>query len=368
MLQQAWQQIDAGLESGEAVLSSFAPDLNERFDFADGLIVLTNHRLISVEPSTGQATSPLVQSWPLAEVESLRAATGRVWGCSKPTGRRAGCWPTGITLRRGPPGHTAWSNGLPRIDAAKRAPTDDEEAERPAHEHEPRKSHASMHALFRLLPFAAARKGLILLGFLLTVATTVAALIPPYLTEPLVDNFLGPYAGERKAIDTEFNTQKAVITARAGAGESRQAKEQGNEELKQAVAKHQQALAELQANRREHFMAIRWYLVAFAVSAVLAWLLGWAQGVVMAYVSERISADLRNATYAHLNRLSLEFFGGRRTGDLIARLSTDTERLCSFLSDNLVDFATDVLMIIGTTIVLLTMDPMLALAAICRFR
>ena len=63
----------------------------------------------------------------------------------------------------------------------------------------------------------------------------------------------------------------------------------------------------------------------------------------MAYVSERISADLRNETYAHLNRLSLDFFGGRRTGDLIARLSTDTERLCSFLSDNLVDFATDVL-------------------------
>ena len=92
-------------------------------------------------------------------------------------------------------------------------------------------------------------------------------------------------------------------------------------------------------------MQIGWYLAAFAGAAVLAWLLGWAQGVVMAYVSERISADLRNATYAHLNQLSLEFFGGRRTGDLIARLSTDTERLCSYLSDNLVDFATDVLMI-----------------------
>ena len=87
----------------------------------------------------------------------------------------------------------------------------------------------------------------------------------------------------------------------------------------------------------------------------------------MAYVSERISADPRNEAYAHLNRLSLDFFGGRRTGDLIARLSTDTERLCSYLSDNLVDFATDVLMIIGTTIVLLTMDPTLAVAAVCPF-
>ena len=73
----------------------------------------------------------------------------------------------------------------------------------------------------------------------------------------------------------------------------------------------------------------------------------------MAWVSERISADLRNHTYAHLQRLSLEFFGGKRTGDLIARISTDTERICYFLSDNLVDFATDVLMIVGTCVILL---------------
>ena len=45
-----------------------------------------------------------------------------------------------------------------------------------------------------------------------------------------------------------------------------------------------------------------------------------------------ISADLRARTYAHLQRLSLEFFGGKRTGDLIARIGNDTERLCNFLS------------------------------------
>ena len=100
---------------------------------------------------------------------------------------------------------------------------------------------------------------------------------------------------------------------------------------------------------------------------VLTWLLTWGQGIVMAWASERISADLRNHTYAHLHRLSLEYFGGKRTGDLISRISTDTERICYFLSDNLVDFATDVLMIIGTPIVLLSVDPVLALAALLPF-
>src|SRR5580698_1177917 len=73
MHEQAWQKIDSELKPGESVLSSFAPDLNDRFDFADGLIVLTNQRLISVEPAVGQEASPRTLAWPLDEVVSLRA-------------------------------------------------------------------------------------------------------------------------------------------------------------------------------------------------------------------------------------------------------------------------------------------------------
>ena len=64
---------------------------------------------------------------------------------------------------------------------------------------------------------------------------------------------------------------------------------------------------------------ISWYLAGFLVAIVVSWSLSWARTYVMAWVSERIAADLRNRTYAHLQRLSLEFFGGKRTGDLISR-------------------------------------------------
>ncbi len=68
-----------------------------------------------------------------------------------------------------------------------------------------------------------------------------------------------------------------------------------------------------------------------------------------------------------MQRLSLEFFGGKRTGDLIARVGNDTERLCNFLSLNLIDFGTDILMIVMTAVILLSIDPLLALAALCPF-
>src|SRR5262249_19661995 len=100
---------------------------------------------------------------------------------------------------------------------------------------------------------------------------------------------------------------------------------------------------------------------------VFAWLLDWIRSYVSSWVGERISADLRNQTYTHLQTLSLEFFGGKRTGDLMSRISSDTDRLCNFLSTNLVDFATDILMIVMTATVLLLIDPWLALATLCPF-
>jgi ATP-binding cassette subfamily B protein len=109
------------------------------------------------------------------------------------------------------------------------------------------------------------------------------------------------------------------------------------------------------------------YLAGLGGAALLAWLLSWARSYVLAWVSERISADLRNHTYEHMQRLSLEFFGGKRTGDLMSRLSSDTDRICNFLSVSLLDFVTDVLMMVMTAAILLTIDPMLALVTLLPF-
>jgi ATP-binding cassette subfamily B protein len=156
---------------------------------------------------------------------------------------------------------------------------------------------------------------MLVLGFGLTLASTSAGLIPPYLTMPILDRVLIPH----------------------------------------------------QEGRPADFGLLGWLLAGLAGAAVLAWVLDCARSYVMAWISERVSADLRTHTYAHLQRLSLEFFGGKRTGDLIARLSSDTDRLCNFLSSNLVDFTTDVLMMVMTAVILLTIDPWLALATLCPF-
>lgn len=206
---------------------------------------------------------------------------------------------------------------------------------------------AKFGALLRLLGFAKKRLGAILIAGLLTLATTAAGLIPPYLTWPLVDSVLQPYQAH---VEREVG-QGVVATTEA------------HERDPATQAKLQKA----KADRRPTFNVVPWYLLGMAGAALLAWALAWAQGWMLAYVSERMSADLRNATYEHLQRLSLEFFSARRTGDLVARISSDTDRICNFLSDSLMDFTTDVLMIVGTGGVLFWMDPLLGLAAITTF-
>ncbi|TDK68750.1 ABC transporter ATP-binding protein [Sapientia aquatica] len=166
--------------------------------------------------------------------------------------------------------------------------------------------------LFRLWRFAEPYKLQLFIGFALTLLGTAAGLVPPYLTGPILDDILIPYA-TTKHIDPWM---------------------------------------------------VSMYLGGLLGSAVLAWLLNWLKTYILALVSERIGSDLRTATYEHLMRLSLEYFGGKRTGDLMSRIGSGTDRICVFLSLHLLDFATDVIMLVMIAVFLVRQNAMLALVTL----
>ncbi|MYN03704.1 ATP-binding cassette domain-containing protein [Pseudoduganella sp. DS3] len=170
----------------------------------------------------------------------------------------------------------------------------------------------STWTLFRLWRFARPYQWQLLLGFTMMLLSTGAHLIPPYIIMPLTDNVLIPY--------------------------------QNGKPVEQAL--------------------VMQYMAALTGAAVLAWIFGWAKTYILALVSERIGADLRTTTYEHLLRMSLEYFGGKRTGDLMSRIGSESDRICVFLSLHLLDFASDVLMIVMTGVILFTIDPWLALATL----
>src|SRR3954463_3707092 len=77
---------------------------------------------------------------------------------------------------------------------------------------------------------------------------------------------------------------------------------------------------------------------------------------------ERIAHDLRVATYAHLQRLSLAFHDRRQKGDLVTRLTEDANQVGELFSESIGTMIQAVLILVGMAAVTVFLDPLLALA------
>jgi ATP-binding cassette, subfamily B, bacterial len=297
----------AGLElaADETILCIFRPDLSAALRFADGVVVVTSRR-VWFKDEQG-VVGELVRDAPIGVERREHAGV-----CELFLRRAHSVARFRYTLARArEAAELAETLGRPSHAPRARESSDADEDEPVAT--------SARSPLLRLFEFARPRRSVVLLGLGLTLATTGVGLIPPYLTMPIVDRVLVPWQ------------------ANAAPG--------------------------FEAAQRTLVM----YLGALGLAAIVAWVLGWAKGAVLAWVSELISADLRNRAFSHLTRLSVQYFGGKRTGDLIARISSETDRLCSFLADTLTDFVTDVLVIAGTLLMLFVLDPILAGAALVSF-
>ena len=80
----------------------------------------------------------------------------------------------------------------------------------------------------------------------------------------------------------------------------------------------------VQAGQGEQVMALREHFVALFAVAVALGLFSAARFYMVSWLGERVTADLRNAVYAHVLQQSPEFFETTQTGEVLSRLSADT--------------------------------------------
>src|SRR3954469_23961135 len=79
---------------------------------------------------------------------------------------------------------------------------------------------------------------------------------------------------------------------------------------------------------------------------------------------ERITHELRVAIYDHLQRLSLAFHQRSQKGDLLTRVTGDVNAMGNLFSDTLGEMVQSALLAVGMTLVLLWIDPVLALLSL----
>ena len=115
-------------------------------------------------------------------------------------------------------------------------------------------------------------------------------------------------------------------------------------------------------------------LTLLAIGMVMIPLVNGAIGVLQrrlnSQIGEGIIYDLRRALYMHLQRMSLRFFTGTRTGELMSRLNNDVIGAQRAISDTIVTIVSNIVSLIGTMAILLTLEwrlTMLGLAILPLF-
>ncbi len=321
--------LDTVLVPEENVLAALDVDLDHQLRFRPGRLVLTDKRLLEQVAGAAGASPRGWREWPLREGLSLRLADHAGVGCIelRDRHRRLALWRftlgvNVLALRwialverqleqlRAPAGAPIVADEIALCPSCKAPlPADSEECPICTREVQ---APPSTWVLLRLSRFAKPYRKELITGFVLTLASTAATLVPPYLTIPLMDEILIPFQNG-KSIDP---------------------------------------------------LQVVWLLLGLLGAALAAWGLNWARTYLLALVAERMGADLRTATFEHLLQLSLDFFGGKRTGDLMSRIGSESDRISVFLSLHALDFATDVLMIGMTAVILVSINPWLAVVTL----
>jgi ATP-binding cassette, subfamily B, bacterial len=78
------------------------------------------------------------------------------------------------------------------------------------------------------------------------------------------------------------------------------------------------------ADKGNQLMALREHFLSLFGVAVALGLFSAARFYMVSWLGERVTADLRNAVYAHVLEQSPEFFETTQTGEVLSRLTTDT--------------------------------------------
>lgn len=173
----------------------------------------------------------------------------------------------------------------------------------------------SSAVLWRLLGYLGPYRWQVVVGFLAATLITAVSLVPPFLAGIIIDDVVGPVQGGSLSVSEGARVAWMAVGAMAVVYLVRQAS----------------ALVRLR------YMAI---------------------------LGEWVARDLRNQLYEHLQRLSLGFYSRKKTGSLITRVSSDTDRLWDFLAFGVVDVSLSAVMLVGLSGVLLYLDWRLGLVMV----
>ena len=119
--------------------------------------------------------------------------------------------------------------------------------------------------------------------------------------------------------------------------------------------------------QQQDMHALTVIVIAFVVAAVLNWVATYLQTYLINWVGQRALQDLRVELFEHLQKLSIGFYSRNRAGVLISRLTNDIQALDQLVTEGISTLFSATLTLVGTAVILVVLDPSLALITFLTF-
>jgi ATP-binding cassette subfamily B protein len=114
----------------------------------------------------------------------------------------------------------------------------------------------------------------------------------------------------------------------------------------------------------EDAAVVAWAVAGLVGVAAARGLFSFLQGFLAERASQGVAFDLRNAVFAHIQRLSFAYYDKVETGQLLTRLTSDVEQVRGFVGGGVVQIAGALVMLVGTVVLLLLLNWELALISL----
>jgi len=115
---------------------------------------------------------------------------------------------------------------------------------------------------------------------------------------------------------------------------------------------------------RDPMVNLRIVILVILGTMLLKNVFAWLSGQMGAGLQERVTRDLRNAVYTHLERLPLGFFTTHKTGQLLSRVFQDTQSTRQLLAEVVTRSLNAGTQVLVTIVLLFALSPKLALLSL----
>ena len=113
-----------------------------------------------------------------------------------------------------------------------------------------------------------------------------------------------------------------------------------------------------------HFDVIRNIILLLIGLYVLSSVLSYIQGWILSTVTQKVTYGFRKDISLKINRLPLSYFDKHTYGEVLSRITNDVDTVSTSLNQSLSQIITSVVMILGITVMMLSISALLTLVAV----